>query len=148
MPRYILWIRISAILQIITGCVHALSFLRTPVPANETERTLFELMSTYRPDMGPHFHPTMHDILNALSACFTFLYLFAGIVNFYLAGRGLAPTVWKGLVWINLLIFGAAFLVMLLLTFLPPVILTGTVFLSLCLAYATNHIHCLRLPQN
>ena len=148
MNRYILWIRVSAILQIVTGFVHSLSFLRDRTPLNETERTLKELMTTYHPDMGPFFHPTMNDLLNALSSCFAFLYIFAGVINLYLLPRGLSANLWKGLVSINLLIFGAAFLVMLMLTFLPPVVLTGLVFISLCLAYATNHIHRLRLPQN
>lgn len=148
MNGYILWIRVSAFLQIVTGCIHALGLLRDRAPQNETERTLKELMSTYRPDLGPFFHPSMHDILLALSSCFSFLYIFAGVMNLYLLPRGLSAQVWKGLVSINLLIFGAAFLVMLLLTFLTPVVCTGLVFITLCLAYATNHIHRLRLPQN
>jgi len=147
MNNYYLWLRVSSVLQIITACVHALSFLRKPVPANETERVLYDLMSTYRPDLGPHFHPTTTDLLNALSSCFSFLYLFAGLTTLFLLPRGLSAETWKGLVSINLLVFGAAFLVMMLLTFLPPIILTGLVFLSLSLAYATNHIHRLRLPQ-
>lgn len=148
MNGYLRWIRISAILQIVTGCFHAMAFIKERAPQNETERTLNELMSTYRPDMGPLFHPTMQDLVNSLSACFSLLYLFAGIISLYLLPRGLSANVWKGLVSINLMIFGAAFLVMLLLTFLPPIVMTGLVFISLCLAYATNHIHRLRLPQN
>lgn len=148
MNRYILWIRIAAILQIITGGIHAVGLLRDRAPLDETGRTLNDLMATYRPDLGPFFHPSAQDIFTALSSCFSFLYLFAGIVNLYLLPRGLSAHVWKGLVSINLMVFGAAFLVMLLLTFLPPVVCTGLVFISLCMAYATNHIHTLRLPQN
>ncbi len=147
MNNYLLWIRVTAILQIITACVHGMSFLQQPVPANETERMLQELMSTYRPDLGPIFHPTTGDIFTALSACFSLLYLLAGMINLYLVQKHLSPHLWKGLVSINLLVFGGAFLVMLLLTFLPPIILTGMVFISLSLAYATNHIHRFRLPQ-
>lgn len=148
MNNYLLWIRVSAVLQIITACVHGMSFLRQPTPANETERTLHELMTTYRPDLGPLFHPTTGDILTALSACFSFLYLLAGMTNLYLVQKNLPPPLWKGLISINLVVFGGAFLVMLLLTFLPPIALTGMVFISLSLAYATNHIHRLRLPKN
>ena len=148
MNNYLLWIRATAFLQIITACVHGMSFLRQPIPANETESTLHKLMSTYHPDLGPLFHPTTGDIFTALSACFSFLYLFAGMINLYLVQKNLGPQIWKGLVSINLVVFGSAFLVMLLLTFLPPIILTGSVFISLSLAYATNHIHRLRLPQH
>lgn len=148
MNNYLLWLRVSSILQIITGCIHAVGLFRSPVPANEKERTLNELLTTYRPDLGPLFHPTFGDIFLALSACFTFLYLLGGLSILYLLSKGLSPGTWKGLVAINLLVFGPAFLVMLLLTFLPPIVLTGAVFISLSLAYATNHIHRLRLPQN
>lgn len=148
MNNYLLWIRVTAMLQIITACIHGMSFLREAMPANETERTLHQLMSTYRPDLGPLFHPTTGDIFTALSACFSFLYLLAGMTNLYLLQKNLSPHIWKGLVSINLVIFGGAFLVMLLLTFLPPIVLSGVVFISLSFAYATNHIHRLRLPQN
>ena len=147
MNSYLIWIRVSAILQIVTAGVHAMSFYRQPELTNETERKLHELMTTYRPDMGPWFHPTPGDIFQALSACFTFLYLFGGLINLYLVPKKLAPEIWKGLVSINLLIFGAVFLVMLLLTFIWPIALSGIVFITMCLAYATNHIHRLRLPQ-
>jgi hypothetical protein len=148
MNNYLLWLRISSILQIITGCVHAMSLFRSPVPANDTERNLNELMTTYRPDLGPLFHPTMSGLFTALSSCFTFLYLLGGMTILYLLTKGISAHIWKGLVSINLLVFGAAFLVMLMFTFLPPIIMTGAVFISLSLAYATNHIHRLRLPQN
>lgn len=148
MNKYHFWIRVVAILQIITACVHATSFLATPVPANEVEKTLHDLMNSYRPDMGPFFHPTPGDIFKALSACFSLLYLLSGMTLLYLLPKGLPPNVWKGLVSIQLVVFGATFLVMLLLTFLPPIALTGAVFIALCLAYATNHIHRLRLPQD
>lgn len=96
MNNYLLWIRVSAVLQIITACVHGMSFLRQPTPANETERTLHELMTTYRPDLGPLFHPTTGDILTALSACFSFLYLLAGMTNLYLVQKIFLPHSGKG----------------------------------------------------
>lgn len=55
MNRYLFWIRITAILQLITAGIHSLSFFRNPVPANETERELFELMKTARPKWARSF---------------------------------------------------------------------------------------------
>lgn len=149
MNRYLFWIRITAILQLITSGIHSLSFFRNPVPANETERELFELMKTYRsPEMGPFFHPSMHDLLIGLSAAMAMLYLLGGLTNLYLLQRNVSQQVWKGLTSINLIVFGGYFLVALIFTFLPPVILTGLVFISLSFAYATNHIHRFPSPQN
>lgn len=108
---------------------------------------MIELMTTYKMNMAP-FHPTMYNFLEALSSCFTFLYFLGGLTILYLAGKGLSPEIWKGLTRIYILIFGGCFLVILLLTFLPPIIFTGLVFVALCLAYATNHIHHIRLPKD
>ena len=84
MNNYFLWIRVSSVLQILTAGIHAIGLFKTRVPDNDTERTLYELMITYRPEsLGPHFHPTTADIFMALSACFSFLYLLAGMINFY-----------------------------------------------------------------
>jgi len=146
MNRYLFWIRATAILQLITAGIHALSFFRNPVPANETERQLVELMKTYRsPDLGPIFNPSMHDLFVGLSAAMTMLYLLGGLVNLYLLQKNLSQAIWKGLTSINLIVFGGYFLIALSFTFLPPVILTGLVFISLSFAYATNHIH--RFPS-
>jgi hypothetical protein len=145
--NFLFWLRAAAILQLLTGAIHALGFVLQPEPSNDTERKLMELMSTYRLDMAP-FHPTMKHLMDALSSCFTFLYFLGGLTILYLAGRGLSPETWKGLTRIQLLIFGGAFLAMMLLTFLPPIILTGLVFVALCFAYATNHIHHIRLPKD
>lgn len=95
--------------------------------------------------MGPVFHPSMHDLLIGLSAAMTMLYLLGGLTNLYLLQRNVSQQVWKGLTSINLIVFGGYFLVALIFTFLPPVILTGLVFISLSFAYATNHIH--RFPS-
>ena len=146
--RYLFWIRTTAVLQIITASIHAMSFLRHRAASNETERQLNELLTTYRPDLGPYFHPTMGDIFTGLSSCFTFLFLLGGITNLFLAQKNLSQEIWKGITSISLIIFGGCFLVMLNFAFLPPIILTGLVFVGLCFAYATNHIHKIKLPKN
>ena len=118
--RYAFWLRATAVLQLVTAAVHAMSFLRTTSSVNETERQLKELMTTYRPDMGFYFHPTTADLFTGLSACFSFLYLLGGMINLYLIQKNISPQIMKGLTSINLLVFGGSFLVMFVFTFLPP----------------------------
>ncbi|MBL7848628.1 MAG: hypothetical protein JNL40_14250 [Cyclobacteriaceae bacterium] len=126
-----------------------MSFFRNRIPANESEQKLYDLMASYQlNNVGPYFHPTMQDIFTALSASFTLLYLFSGVITLYLLQKNLPSTIWKGLTSINLIVFGVAFLINLLFTFLPPIVLTGVVFIGFCLAYATNHIHRIVLPKN
>jgi hypothetical protein len=45
------------------------------------------------------------------------------------------PRIMRGLIGINLAIFGVIFLVMLVFTFLPPVVCTGLIFINLLAAY-------------
>jgi fatty acid desaturase len=148
MGKYTFWLWTAAIVQIVSAGIHSLNFFRKPSPQNETERQLFDLMYNYKPDMGAGFHPSMADFFTGLSSCFTMLYLFAGLSNIYIIRKNLSPEIVKGFTSINLLIFGAAFLIMLVFTFLPPIILAGLVFLTLCFAYATNHIHVMSLKKD
>lgn len=142
--RYHFWLRTTAFLQIITAVIHAISIFKSP-PTESAQ--LNDLLATARPDLGPYFHPTQGHVLLAFSACFSFLYFFGGMTLLYLLPKNLSAQIWKGLTSICLLVFGATFVVMLLFSFLTPIILTGLVFFSLCFAYATNHIHHIQLPQ-
>jgi hypothetical protein len=64
------------------------------------------------------------------------LCLLGGLTFFYL-GKKIDAGIWKGILNIYLLVFGICFAVTLVFTFLLPVILIGSVFLSLVLARLT-----------
>jgi hypothetical protein len=135
--RYTLWLKTAVVFMFLTGAVHAVSLVASPQPRSDTERQLMELMQTYRLDMGDGFHPTMANLVTALSACFTFVCVLGGGINAYLIRRRVAADVLKGVVGIHLLVFGAVFAVMLALTFSPPIVLTGLIVVFLLLAYCT-----------
>ena len=82
-------------------------------------------------------HVSTEELMLALSACFTLLYLFGGLVNNFLLRRSQDTNLLRGLLWINVLVFGICFVLMALFTFWPPIILTGLVWLFLCLALIT-----------
>ena len=50
------------------------------------------------------------------------------LVNLYFLKNDLSAHLWKGLLKIEIIVFGALFLVMLFFTFLPPIVLTGLIF--------------------
>jgi hypothetical protein len=127
------WIKTAATFQILTGLIHSVGLFVTPEPKNETERQLIELMDTYRIDAGAGFTPSTSELFLALSSCMTLLCLFGGILNWYLVKKLDAATM-KGVLNINILIFGACFIIMAALTFLPPIICTGLIFVSLLAA--------------
>jgi hypothetical protein len=135
LKRYTFWLWTAAAFQLLTAIIHSISFFVPPGPENETERQLIQLMTTFRMDMGGGFHRTMNDLYTGLSSCFTFLCLLGGVTNIYLLKKRAPPDLLKGSVGIHILVFGAAFAVMAFFTFLPPITLTGLIFITLVIAY-------------
>lgn len=131
MKTFSFWLKTTAVLQILTALIHSISFFVPPQAVNDTERQLIDLMNTYQSDMGNGFHRSMADLFLSMSICFTLLYLFGGVLNFYLLRKKAGAGLWKGLLHLQLAVFGSAFLVFMALTFLPPIVLTGLVFASL-----------------
>lgn len=93
------------------------------------------LLTTYQINAGAGFHPTFSNLFTALSSCFTFLCLFAALSNGYLLWKHTEPSVMKGIIGINVVVFGAVFAIMAYFTFLPPIIFTGLVFINLLAAF-------------
>lgn len=135
LKRYTFWLWTAVVLQLLTAFFHLLSFFVTQVPNNEIERQLLEMMATHKLDMGGGFHPTTANLLTALSSCFSFLCLLGALINAHLLRNKAAADLLKGIVLINILVFGGCFAVMAIFTFLPPIILTGLIFVSLVLSY-------------
>ena len=135
--QYSFWLKTSIILQVITAAAHSMSFFFTPEGSTHQERLLIDLMQNYRTDMGAGFSPSTMNIMTAFSACFALLYLMGALVNGYLLRRKTDIVTMKGIITINLVVFGVCFMVMALNTFLPPIVMTGMVFLSLIVSRLT-----------
>lgn len=130
------WLKTASVFQIITGLVHSIVLFNDMQGQNETEVKMLALMTDHKMDMGAGIFHSMMDLFLALSSCFTFLYLLGGINNFYLLKK-LEPSAMKGYLLINIVIFGVCFAIMLFMTFLPPIILTGIVSVLLTASYFT-----------
>ncbi len=133
--RYTFWLAAAVIFQLLTALLHSLSLFVRPEASNDTERQMMTLMTTHRFDMGGGFHPTAANLMTALSSCFSFVCLLGGLTLGYLLWKQTEPNVMKGIIGINLIVFGAIFAVMAVFTFLPPIILTGLIFVNLLAAY-------------
>ena len=134
MKNYPTWLKTAAIIQFITAIIHAPTLFISPVPNNETEKQLYTLMDTYRFDFGAGFHRTMNELTLALSACFTLLCLLSGLLNWYLLKKKIDPEIMKGVITINLIVFGISFVLIATYAFLAPMILMGLIVLCLLLA--------------
>jgi ABC-type cobalt transport system substrate-binding protein len=137
LKRYTFWLTAAVIFQLLTAAVHAITLFVSPEPANDTERQLNQIVTTYRPDLGPVFHPTVANLMTALSSCFSFACLLGGLTLGYLLLKHAEPKLMRGMIAINLAVFGAMFVVMLFFTFLPPIVLTGLIVINLLAAFIT-----------
>jgi hypothetical protein len=132
--RYTLWLWIAIAFMLLTAAVHSVTLFIEPAPQNETERQIVHLLTTYRNDFGAGFHPTTASLVTALSSCFSLLCLLGGLLNAYLVKKRVGAEIMRGVIAIDLLVFGICFVVMAVFTFLPPIVLTGLIALFLALA--------------
>ncbi|MEP7321611.1 MAG: hypothetical protein ABI761_06815 [Saprospiraceae bacterium] len=122
-------------LQFLTAFFHSLSFFTHPVASNDTEKQLIDLLTNYKQDMGGGIHRSMYDLFIGLSICFTLICILAGWINVYFLRRKLNAQYWKGLLKIECFVFGALFIGMVVFTFLPPIVLTGLIFIAACFSW-------------
>ncbi|PWT87956.1 MAG: hypothetical protein C5B55_13920 [Blastocatellia bacterium] len=139
LKRFTFWLWLAVIFQLLTGAIHSVGLFITPTAANDTERQLINLMLTYKLDMGAGFHRSMWDLFRALSSCYSLLCLLGGLTNIYLLKKRVAGDIVKGLAGIQVLVFGICFGVIVALTFLPPIVLTGLIEVSLLGVYLTSN---------
>jgi hypothetical protein len=137
MKNYRIWAKTAAVLMLVTGIFHGLSLFIQATPQNDTERQLLELTTNYRMDAGAGFRPSYSDLFTALSSCLSLLCFFGGTAIFQLIGKGAPVGSMKGFLTISTAIFGICFGMMAWFTFLPPIVCTGLIFVSLIAARLT-----------
>lgn len=137
MKNYTFWLKAASIMQFLTAIAHSISLFTNPIPENETEKKLIELMDTYKLDLGTGFHKTMNELMIPLSACLSLLCLLGGLINWYILQKKLAADIVKGIIIINLIVFGICFGLIVIYAFLPPIIMTGLIFVFLGVSLIT-----------
>jgi hypothetical protein len=137
MKKYTLWLKTAAIFQFINVIIHLTSFFIPPAPNNETEKQLFTLMDTYQFDLGAGFHRTMNELTLVFSACLGLVCLLGGLLNWYLLRKKTEPGIMKGVITINLIVFGILSGLTIIYTFLLPIISIGLIVLFLILSLFT-----------
>jgi uncharacterized iron-regulated membrane protein len=126
--------KIASYLLFFTALVHFLSFFFEPKPVNMDEKLLFDLVRDYHRDLGQGFLRTTNDLMTGLSACFSLLCLMGGLINIFIIRKKIDIELLKGILNIELVIFGMLFVLMMVYTFLPPIICTGLIFMNLLIA--------------
>jgi hypothetical protein len=129
----------SVFFLILSALLHSISFIVKPEPANDTEKQLLDLMNNYKMDMGAGFIRSFQQIFLSLSACFTLVLLFGGVLLYYLYKWGITKKQMTGVLNIYLLIYGILLVIVWTLTFLPPILCVTFVFIALAASRWTIH---------
>ena len=127
--KFSFWLWGLVTVQLLTAAIHTLSFFVEPEAANETEKQLHELVNNYKKDMGLGITRSFADVFLSLSICFTLLCLLGGLINWYLKKKQISNEIWKGLLLIETIVFGILLVEIVQLTFLPPMIFAGLIFI-------------------
>jgi len=135
LKRYRFWLKAAIVFLFLTAALHSISFFVAPKIENEKDRQLSDLLHNYYHDMGAGFHRTFFDLFTALSACYPLLCVLAGLTLGYLLWKHIEPTLMRRILLINVFVFGICLIVMLVFTFLPPIIMTALIFINLVVAY-------------
>ena len=129
------WLKVATGFQFLTAAFHSISLIIAPQGQNETEKQLLDLMHSYKMDMGAGIHRNMWQLYTAMSACFVLLFLLGALINLHIIRNKTSVEWTRGVIAIEMIIFGICFLVMTFMTFVPPATLTGLVFASLVASY-------------
>ncbi len=132
-----LWVKSAIFLQLLTALFHSLSLVVDMQANNDQEKLLYDLMINYQFDFGAGFKHSMMDIFTSFSICFNLLLLYSASLHIHLIRSNTSPDVLKGVLLISIITYSLCFLTMMFLTFLPPVICTGLILISLIMAYTT-----------
>jgi uncharacterized membrane protein (UPF0136 family) len=76
-------------------------------------------------------------MFQAVSVCLSLLFLFGGLLNWYLLRKKASAEMISGVLTLQVIIFGICFTTTMIFAFLPPIILTGFSFIMLLLARVT-----------
>src|SRR4051794_24642503 len=125
LKRYTFWLTAAILFQFVSAILHSLSFFVKPSLQNDTERQIHSLVTDYYSDMGAGFHRSLFNIFTAFNACYPLLCLLGGLTLGYLLLKNAELDLMRGIILINVAIFGVCLLVMAVFTFLPPIIMTG-----------------------
>ena len=89
----------------------------------------------HAPYKKSHFPRSFWNDNKPLRGCLPLLCVLGGLTLGYLMWKHAPPTLIKGVIGINLLVFSVLLVVVFVFAFLPPVICVGLIVLNLLIAY-------------
>ena len=130
LKKFSFWIRATIVFQLLTTAMHSVSFFITPIATNETEKQMLELITNYKMNMGNGIFRTYSDIVISLSINLTLLCLFSALLNIFLVRSEAPPKLFRGILLLQVIIFGILLIFVLRYAFLPPILSVALVLLG------------------
>ena len=130
LKKFSFWIRAAIVFQLLTTAMHSVSFFITPIATNEEESQMLKLITTYKMDMGNGIFRTYSEIVISLSINLTLLCLFSALLNIFLVRSAAQPKLFRGILLLQVIIFGILLIFFLRYAFLPPILCVALVLLG------------------
>jgi hypothetical protein len=136
--KFSFWVWGAIITQLLAVAFHSLSFFVKPEPQNEAENFILDQLSFYQPGSGMGSHPVFANLFTGLNICFMLIFLFGALINGYFLKKDLAEYLWKKLLLIQMVIFGAILAAMMASPFSSPIVCTGLVLIFVTVSYLSE----------
>ena len=112
----------GTVVQLISVAVNFFGMSRQQAPAVFQEKMLYDLMHTYRFDLGAGFVPTMSDFLTGFGLVYGVFVLFLGLINVFAIRQAANSRFLPSLCWLNVLCMAAVSAIAFKFFFLPPLL--------------------------
>ena len=112
----------GTVVQLVSVAVHFFGMSRQHDPAGGQEKMLYDLMHSYRFDLGAGFIRTMSDFLTGFGVVYGVFVLFLGLINVFAIRQAGDSRFLRSLCWLNVLCMAAVAAIAFKFFFLPPLL--------------------------
>lgn len=135
MKKAIAFFKTGNYVLILTGIFHLIGHFQKPIPENDQEKMLFDLLENYYFDFGNGIERSFGDIMNSLSLALSLFTFFIAIYNLLLIGQNPGEAILKKIMLLNIIFLGILELIIIRYTILPPMICYGLSWLLILISY-------------
>lgn len=120
----------GTVVQLVSVAVHFFGMSRKHEPASGQEKMLYDLMHTYKFDLGTGFVRTMSDFLTGFGLVYGVFVLFLGLINVFAIRQAGDSCFLRSLCWLNAMCMGTVAALAFKFFFLPPLLFAVVPFLA------------------
>ena len=112
----------GTIVQLISVAVHFLGVLSNRAPSDDQGKMLYDLMHSYRFNLGAGFVRTMSDFFLGFGLVYGVFILFFALINLFAIRQAESSRFLRSLCWLNVMCMAAVAAIAFKFFFLPPLL--------------------------